>query len=361
MRVCIVAPYPLGHAPSQRFRFEQYLRPLARAGIECTVLPLMSPAMYQILYERGRHATKALRLAGALVWRLRDLLAARRYDVVYLHREAFPLGPPVIERLLARMGRALVFDFDDAIYLPNVSPANRWVERLKRADKTATIIRLSGSVVVGSAYLGAYAARYNPAVRVIPTTIDTDVYRPVKKRSRGPVCVGWSGSRTTIQHLQPLEGVLQALHERYGIHVKTIGDRRFRIDGIPVDARDWQEATELADLSEIEVGLMPLPDEEWAKGKCGLKALQYMALGIPTVCSPVGVNPEIVTDGVNGFLASKPEEWIEKIGWLIEDTRLRERIGEAARETVEARYSVRENLPKYVSVLRTAAGKARPA
>lgn len=359
MKVYIIAPYPLDHAPSQRFRFEQYLGLLREAGITCRVSSLMTPRMYRILYQRGRYLLKLVYLFKVLLIRCRDLLLSWRYDLLYVHREAFPIGPPLIEVLLSWTRKPIIFDFDDAIYLPNVSSANRPIARYKNPGKTSTIIALSQTVVAGNRYLEAYALRYNPNVWVIPTTIDTERYHPAVKRPQDVPCIGWSGSKTTIEHLVSLGGVLRTICSRYRVRVKVIGDRHFTIPGVPVDAQDWEEASELDALSEIDIGIMPLPDEEWAKGKCGLKALQYMALGIPAVCSPVGVNSEIVQDGVNGFLASTEQEWIEKLLLLIEDPALRQKLGRAARETVEGKYSVKVNFPLYLSVFRETSERGR--
>lgn len=348
MNVYIIAPYPLDHAPSQRFRFEQYLSLLREAGINCRVSSLMTPGMYRILYQRGQYMMKFSYLFRALLIRVFDLLQSLRYDVLYVHREAFPIGPPLFEIMLGLTRKPIIFDFDDAIYLPNVSSANKFIERYKNAGKTSSIISLSHTVVAGNRYLEKYALRYNPNVRVIPTTIDTERYHPAVKRSQDVPCIGWSGSKTTVGHLASLGGVLRTIYSRYKVRVKVIGDERFTIQGVPVHAQDWKKRSELEDLSQIDIGIMPLPDEEWAKGKCGLKALQYMALGIPAICSPVGVNSEIVQDGINGFIASSEQEWIEKLSLLIENPTLRQKLGRAAREAVEERYSVKANFPRYL-------------
>lgn len=361
MRLLILSPYPPGCAPSQRFRFEQYLEDWRRHGIECWMSPLLDAGAYQSLYRPGRHAQKATALLRALAIRVRDALQARRYDAVFIHREAFFLGPPVIEWLIQRTGVPVIFDFDDAIYLPNVSAANHLVGALKQPEKFGRILAWSRVVIAGNDYLAAFARRYAERVHVIPTTIDTEWYRPRAPRPSGaPVRVGWSGSVTTVEHVRLLEPVFRAMHARHGIAIRIIGDTGFRIPGLPVEALPWRRESELEDLGGIDIGVMPLPDEDWARGKCGLKALQYMALGIPAVCSPVGVNTAIIEDGVNGFLADRPEAWVAKLSRLIEDPMLRQRLGQAGQATVEARYSVQANAPRYLEVFERVRG-ARPA
>ncbi len=357
MRVLLLAPYPPDHAPSQRFRFEQYLEDWRRHGVACEVSPLLDADAYRTLYQSGRHARKAAALLRALGIRLQDARRARRYDAVFIHREAFFLGPPAIEWLIRRAGVPIIFDFDDAIYLPNVSAANRAVGRWKWPEKFARILSWSRVVIAGNEGLAQYARQYAAEVCVIPTTIDTAWYRPQAPRPAGaPVRLGWSGSMTTIDHVRLLEPVFRTLCARYPLQLRVIGDAAFQLSGLPVEALPWRRQTELEDLGGVDIGVMPLPDEDWARGKCGLKALQYMALGIPAVCSPVGVNTAIIEDGVNGLLADSPEAWVAKLSRLIEDAALRQRLGQAGRSTVEMQYSVRVNAPRYLKVFERVSG-----
>lgn len=357
MRVLLLAPYPLRTTPSQRFRFEQYIAPLSRAGIFVEVHPLLDPETAKILYRPGFFLQKAWFLVRGALARLQDLLRAGRYDLVFVHREAYPLGYPLIERALSAFGVPYLFDFDDAIYLTNVSAANRFIAPLKFARKTEEIVRHASLVVAGNEHLATWARAFTPRVTVIPTTIDTDLYRPHRAKEKDTLCVGWSGSVTTIEHLRPLSGVLREIQRQHGVRLRVIGDPSFRIEGAEVESLPWREESELFDLGEIDIGLMPLPDEAWARGKCGLKALQYMGLGIPTLLSPVGVNTEIAEGGA-ALLASTEEEWHSALERLITDARAREELGRAGRARVEERYSVRANLPKYIEAIQRAGGRA---
>jgi glycosyltransferase involved in cell wall biosynthesis len=189
----------------------------------------------------------------------------------------------------------------------------------------------------------------------VPTTIDTDAYRPQDREGQEPLCIGWSGSSSTIAHLRLLESTLRELQRERGISIRVIGDESYRLEGATVEAMSWTAATEVSDLQAIDIGVMPLPDDEWARGKCGLKALQYMALGIPTVLSPVGVNTEIARDGA-ALLASTPSEWAQILRKLLDDRDLRVQVGEAGRARVEEDYSIAANLPIWDQALRAAAG-----
>lgn len=354
MRLLVICPYPEDRAPSQRFRFEQYLLGLEARGVDVEVRPLMDRPTYAAFHRRGGILRKSVSLARGLLGRLDDVRAAADADVVLLHREAFPAGGAFIERRLAATGTPLVFDFDDAIYLRDVSPANRWAAVLKRPRKTEEILSLATVVLAGNDHLAAYARRFAGDVRVLPTVIDTERYEASGRWRAGdgePVTVGWTGSVTTIEHLRPLEDVLALLQERTGVRIRVIGAPGYEPRGFEAEVLPWRSETEVADLCGIDVGIMPLPDEEWAKGKCGLKLLQYMALGRPGVASPVGVNETIVEHGENGLLARTSGEWYRALERLVRDRELRERLGRRARETVERRYSVRATRDEFREAL----------
>jgi glycosyltransferase involved in cell wall biosynthesis len=280
-------------------------------------------------------------------------VTSRRYDLVLVHRESLPVGPPWVERILGSAGVPYVFDFDDAIYLRASSDANRRLAWLKYPSKTATVVRNARVVIAGNEHLANWARRSAADVVVIPTAIDTDVYRPAPPRM-GPLCVGWSGSPSTIQHLEQLAPVLSELQRERGVRLRIIGDSGYTIDGAAVDAVPWREASELEDLRAIDIGVMPLPNDEWARGKCGLKALQYMALGIPAILSPVGVNRAIARDGA-ALLASTAAEWRSALRALLDDEQLRVRTGRAGRVRVESEYSLDTALPLWERALRSAA------
>lgn len=361
LSVLVLAPYSPGTAPSQRFRFEQYVERLAGQGIDMDIRALLDADTAAILYEPGHTAAKSAFVARAAVSRLRDIVAARRHDVVFVSRETYPLGYPFVERALSAIGVPYVFDFDDSIFLPNASSANRFATRLKYAGKTRKSVELAALVIAGNDYLAEWARPINPNVRVIPTTIDTDAYRAPERRPRGgPLTIGWTGSRTTVGYLEELAPLLAELQREHGVRLRVIGDPEFTIEGADVEALPWREQTELEDLEPIDIGLMPLTDDRWSRGKCGLKALQYMALGIPTVMSPVAVNRTIAEDGA-ALLASSPTEWREALTRLIQDPEMRVGLGDRGRRRVEQRYSTGVNLPLYVDALRSAVSPQEPA
>lgn len=349
-----MAAHRPGRSPSQRFRYEQFLPFLHERGFECDSSWILSEADDARFYRRGHWGGKLRIFLKSAVTRLEDVRRASSYDIVFVQREAFMTGSSWFEERFARSGAKLVFDFDDAIWRFDVSDANRALGWLKKPGKTARIIAASHCVIAGNAYLADYARRFNPAVHVIPSTVDTDEYRPPPPRDPDVVCIGWSGSATTLRHFELALPALAELRRRFGARVafRVMGDGVYRNDALGVEGVRWSAATEVQQLARFDVGIMPLPDDEWSKGKCGMKGLQYMALAVPTVMSPVGVNPEIIDDGRNGFLAATTGEWVAKLAALVESAGLRRKLGEAGRRTVVERYSVASQRGRLVDVLR---------
>jgi glycosyltransferase involved in cell wall biosynthesis/uncharacterized protein YbaR (Trm112 family) len=360
LRVLALVPSVYDTSPGQRFRMEQWEPLLRQRGIEITYEPFESEDLHATVYQPGQISQKLRLVSQALRRRSSLLRYVKNYDVVYIFREAALLGPPVFERLIYQSGVPIVFDFDDAIFVSYKSPSNGYLSYLKFAGKTKTNCRLAAHVMVGNPYLADYARQVNDNVTIIPTTIDTDEYKllPDKKRS-GPIVIGWTGSFSTVQHLDTVRGALKKLAERESFRLRVIGTPSYQVEGIDVKASKWNAETELEDLSEIDIGIMPLPDDNWSKGKCGLKALQFMALGIPTVCSPVGVNTDIIQDNENGLIASSEDEWVERLSMLLRSPELRERLGRAGRQTVERRYSATAQAPRVYEVFTSVAGNSK--
>ena len=352
MRLLALMPSLYDTSPGQRYRLEQWDPLLRERGVEITYEAFESPELHSVVYKPGKLATKLKLVAGAVRRRSALLNKIKNYDVVYIFREAALLGPPVFERLIYQTGVPFVFDFDDAIFVSYKSPSNGYLSYLKFAGKTKTNCRLAAHVMVGNPYLADYARQVNDNVTIIPTTIDTEKYRPLTEKPPGnPIVIGWTGSHSTVQHLDTLRSALEKLAKLETFKLRVIGTPTYQLDGVEVTASQWSAETELEDLNTIDIGVMPLPDDNWSKGKCGLKALQFMALGIPTVCSPVGVNTDIIQDNENGLIAASEEEWIKKLSALVQSAELRKRLGDAGRKTVELRYSAVSQASRVFEVL----------
>ncbi|PYP86057.1 MAG: group 1 glycosyl transferase [Blastocatellia bacterium AA13] len=351
MRVLALVPGPYDAIPSQRFRIEQWEPFLRQRGVEIAYEPFECDELHELVYKPGRMLTKAKLIFAACARRLSALSRVHDFDAVYILREAALLGPPLIERMIARSKKPIIFDFDDAVFVPYVSPSNGYLSRLKFPSKTRTICKLASHVMAGNQFLADYALEVTDKVTIIPTTIDTARFTPSKAVEQKPIVIGWTGSHSTVQHLDTLRGALIRLAKQERFTLRVIGAPQFRIDGIDVDLRPWRAQTEVEDLRGIGIGVMPVPDERWNRGKCGLKALQYMSLGVPAVCSPTGVNSQIIRDRENGLLASTEDEWVSRLVELIRSRDLRQRLGSAGRLTVEQSYSAASQAPRVFRIL----------
>ncbi len=348
-------PYPK-EGQSNRFRVEQYLPHLEAEGIGYSLRPFASSEFYRILYQPGRFYSKVYFFIKSSLRRLIDLFSVFKCDLVFVHREAFPFGPPFFEMLSAKFfNKPLVYDFDDAIFLPERSQANRAVFFLKNPAKVARIIGFSRQVIVGNNYLREYAEQFNKNTTVIPTPIDTGKYKPFDSSNSDRIVIGWIGSHSTAEYLLELEDVFQKLKkENPNIVIRLVGAEIYKEQLPGVECRPWRLEDEMEELNDFSIGLMPMPDSPWTKGKCAFKLLLYMSKGIPTICSPVGMNLEVVKDGENGFFASSPQEWMEKIETLIRDPALRKEMGMKGRKTVKTKFDLGLWYPVFAEVLNRA-------
>ncbi|PIY73261.1 MAG: glycosyl transferase family 1 [Rhodobacterales bacterium CG_4_10_14_0_8_um_filter_70_9] len=362
IRVLFIAPHPV-EGPSTRFRILQFLPYLAAHGVEAAVRPLFTSAEAAAIYGEGGLARKAALTVRAAFRRLGDARRAAGFDVVYILREAFPFGPPWLERLLAARAGAMVFDFDDAIYTPSTAYRNP-LDRLRDWSKPARLIRAADAVATGSAYLAAYAARCgaDPAkVSVLPTVVDADVFTPNPAARDGRhLTVGWIGTPRGSSYLRPLRPAMAAVAAlRPDARFVFVGAEPFDCGGVNVAFPGWRLEREVADVQSFDIGLMPLPDDEEARGKCGFKLIEYMATGAAVVCSPVGANRDIVENGRTGLFATTPQDWSAALSRLAADAALRDRLGRAGRARVAQAYCLDVVAPQMLALLRRVAARGQ--
>jgi glycosyltransferase involved in cell wall biosynthesis len=333
--------------PSSRYRIYQYIPCLRKAGIEATVTPLFKEGWFRIidLYPRPvRAAAKGLYALVRFFARIKDILSVGKYDLYVFEHQAFPYIPALLERFVQKLNPNMLLEFDDAIYLT-----------LLHKKKIPRLVRMSRHVIVGNNFLRDYVLQFNPHVTVIPTVIDTDRYSPKKAyRRQGKLNIGWVGLAYNLPYVQKLEETLQKLKREIGdFKFTVICSTGLKIDGVDIFFKSWSYDDEIEDIRKLDIGIMPLTDDEWAKGKCGLKVLQFMACGVPVVASPVGVNNEIIKDGVSGFLAATDKEWLEKLSLLARNEELRRTLGQKGRKTVEDYYSLKLWGPKVASLYKS--------
>lgn len=351
-RIIFIAPYPIGQAPSQRFRFEQYLELLRKENFEIQFHSFLNTKTWNKLYNQGSFFGKVFGIIGSFWRRFILLFKIRRTDYIFIHREASMVGPPVFEWIIAKILRKkYIYDFDDAIWLPNYSQSNEKFHKLKAYGKIKRIIKWADSVTAGNKFLKKYAEQYNKNVRILPTTIDlVNLHNICTIQNDTDINIGWTGTHTTLEYLTEIIPILQELEKDYQFTFIVISNQKPDIELKSLRYIPWNKETEIQDLSKINIGIMPLKDDQWAEGKCGFKGLQYMALEIPSILSPVGVNEEIVTHNINGILCSSAQEWKEALTKLITNKEFREELGKKGRQVISERYSTAANKEIYLNL-----------
>ena len=354
MKVLVLSKYDR-LAASTRHRFVQYGPYLARHGIDLTLSPLFDDTYLQQRFQNGRGTLRSV--VAAYLRRVRALLSARRWDLAIVHYELFPYLPGMVERVLSWSRLPYVVDYDDATFHMYDEHRLPTVRRLL-GQKLVPTISGARAIMAGSRYLADYAQRFNPRVFVVPTVVDMDRYAVSQPpgSSNGTFTIGWIGSPSTSAYLPLIAPALTRLAAEGPVKLIATGARPMQIPDVDVEVRSWSEQTEVRDLCEADVGVMPLPDEPWARGKCAFKLIQYMAVGLPTVCSPVGANAEVVTPET-GLFATGPDEWVTALKALRDDPPLRRRLAAAGHERATAHYSLASQQDKVREILKVAAGR----
>lgn len=348
-------------AASARQRYSQFAQHLDAAGVQLNVVPLLDNSYLNSTLS-GRAASKT-QLAFCYAKRFGTLMRGVKADGVWLQYELFPYAPALFETLTLPSDIPLVVDYDDAIFHQYDQHRNPLI-RVALGGKLKPLLRRAQLAICGNAYLQDYAEQYCRRTEIVPTVVDTDAYGPATTIEAGrALTVGWIGSPSTWSFVKPLVPLLVEAAQRHGLVVRVVGagpqsDVPPHFEFLP-----WSEPQEIALIQGMDIGVMPLPDEPWARGKCGYKLIQYMACGLPVIASPVGVNSEIVDHGDNGFLASTPQEWAQAIALLAGDSALRQSMGAAGRRKVERAYSLAVHGPRLAGMLRDVmvAGRQRRA
>lgn len=344
-----------------RYRIGTCARMLEAEGHRCTVCLPMSAAEEERYYGSASPPRKVWMLCRVVLRRIGQLRHVPGADAVYFRGPLLPYGPPLLERLIRWMNPRLIFDIDDAIWEPPAHVESAFL-RLVDYGWTRKMADLCAHAVVGNELLRDYVAPLNPKVTIIPTCIDMDLHTEKEyvhePEDRGPesppstvVILGWTGLKDNLGYLAPIGPVLRELASEHNIVLHIATGKPYALDGVAVENEHWKLEREIHYLQHADIGLMPLHDTPRARGKCAFKALQYMAVGTPVVVSPVGMNAEVVEDGVSGFLADSTVEWKSALGRLITDPALRERMGRSARERVRTRYSHAVYFPVLKGVL----------
>ncbi|MEK6206420.1 MAG: glycosyltransferase family 4 protein [Chloroflexota bacterium] len=354
VRVLCLTPYPTSNA-GVRLRIDQQVPELRRLGIDVTLSPFLDQQGLSVAFRRGHTVAKVLAVLRGFIRRVTDAMRLGEFDLILIYRESSPLGPPFIEWLAHRRNIPIAYDFDEAIFVPNIHGANRAWAWLRDWARPAWVSAIAAAVTVQNEYLAEFARRWNAHVSVIPTPVDTEARRPRETRRPGPVVIGWLGSETTAPYLHLVDEALAQVSASRDVIIRVIGGP-YENPGVPrLDVREFALEREQADLESLDIGILPEPDDPWTRGKGGYKALLYMAVGIPVVASRVGVNMDIVSDAETGFCVSTSTEWVAALCRLADDPALRERMGRAGRARVTESHSIRTVAARFALALRAAA------
>lgn len=352
--VLFFTAYPIEDA-SCRYRVHQFVPYLERAGYKCEVSSFCSPDLFAALKEKGRFALKLREMLHCSAKRLLCLRDISSFDAIVIHREAFPLLAPVVENSVLRRHTKVIFSFDDAIYAGHEEVAglsHPVLYRWKHGAGYDEVIRRSAHVIVGNSILAEYARQFNRKLSVIPTVVDCRKFQFRLPCDARPVTIGWMGSRSTAPYLALVAPALRRLASAFAgrVHFRFVGAPGHQPRVPNSYSAPFVLGREIEELRSFDIGIMPLPDTEWTRGKCAFKAIQYMASGVPVVASPVGITSDLVQHNANGLMAAGEEDWFCELARLAFDVNLRRRLALAGRKTIEESYSLERWGPRMVEI-----------
>ena len=355
-KILILCPSPEGTAATQRLKYEQYLSLLEKDGYNFTISSFQTNRFWNIIYKPGRIAEKIFWTVIGYCIRIFDLLRAPFYDGVFVNLWVTPLGFPIFERILFFFNKNVIYDIDDMIFITKHDHVKTsFFQKLKGRKKPVVMMKHSKYVIVCTPKLEEIALGINKYKKAIDisSTFNTERFVPVTEYSKKDVTViGWTGTHSTIPFLETLQPALAAVSKQRKIKLLVIANKEHAMKGVDTEFIPWSPETEVTDLHKIDIGLYPIPANEWSLGKSSLKALTYMSVAIPFVATAYGTNYRVMQEGVQGFMAVDEKEWVEKLIRLIDDVNLRKQMGLAGRKTVEELFSVKANYPKYLQAFK---------
>ena len=350
--ILFITKYPESTSPSQRFRIELYIGVLEEYGFKTKISPFFCYQEYKFIYKPGFFFKKSAFIFKGLFRRFFQLFSIGKFDYIFILKEAAPLGPPFFEWIYTRvLNKKVIYDFDDAIWIPKISEHNTLASIFKNSDRVKSICKWAYKVSCGNTHLCSYAKKFNPNIIYNPTCVDTqNRHNIICNHDVDKITIGWTGSFSTLTYLELIIPVLNKLQTNYDFNVKIICNQKPSFKLKNVQHIEWSVENEIIELSTCQIGLMPLTNDEWSKGKCGFKIIQYLSLEIPAVSSAVGVNKSIIKHGVNGFLCDTEEEWYNCIENLLLNAQLRKDFGKNGRRKIIEKYSLSSNKLNFVGL-----------
>ena len=353
-KILVICPFPQGVAAGQRLKYEQYFDHWRENGYDITVSSFMDKPLWKIVYQPGHYPAKVLGTLRGHFRRLRDIFRIGRYDLVYVFMWVTPLGTSFFERVVRALSKRLIFDIEDNVLVKQGNEANPLLGILKGAGKTMYLMEVADHVITSSPFLNdrSLAINKKKECTYISSSVDTDNFLPINSyKNDSKVTVGWTGTFSSKPYLDLLSNVFYELKKRCDFRLRVICNFQFELPGIDLEVIQWTKETEVKDLQGIDIGVYPLVNDDWVLGKSGLKAIQYMAFGLPTVATNAGTTPRIIRQMENGWLVNTDQEWVEALETLVKNPGLRRKLGETARTTVLENYSTHVIKSNYLRIL----------
>lgn len=352
----VLCPYPYKEAAGQRLKYEQYFDSWENAGYQIELSPYMGQSLWKVLYKKGYYLTKILGVIRGYIIRLLDLTRIYKYDIVYIHQWITPFGTTLIDRIVRKLAHKIVYDLEDFVIIQEQlnESINPILKYIRSQGKIQYLIAKSDHVITSSPKLNEYCIINNiySSATFISSSVDTNKFIPVNKyENNGEVVIGWTGTFSSIRYLNLLKDVFIDLNKTADFKLRIIGNFEYDIPGVDLEVIQWTKEKEVEDLQGIDIGVYPLETNNWVLGKSGLKAIQYMAFGIPTVATAIGTSKEIINHMNNGLLVETKEDWIDALKTLITNPELRKSLGIEARKTIIERYSLKAIDSQYLDII----------
>jgi len=352
--ILIICPFPRDVAAGQRLKYEQYFKHWRKNGYEITVSSFMNQSMWKVVYLKGRYLSKIIGTISGYFYRLCDLFRISKYDIVYVHMWVTPFGSTLFERIVRALSKQLIYDIEDNTITTVSSNVNSIIAPLKNPNKNKFLMKIADYVITSSPTLNKYCLDVNNKknCKYISSSIDADRFLPVNTYSNNKkVTIGWTGTFSSKEYLDLLRNVLKILRSRCDFKLLIIGNFEYEFPEMDVEVIQWSSESEVKDMQKIDIGIYPLSNDPWVYGKSGLKAIQYMAFGLPTVATNIGTTPKIIEHMKNGLLVNNDKEWVEALEELVKNPKLRKSLGQAARKTVVEKYSTDVIKMEYFSII----------
>lgn len=350
-KILFICPYPVDTVPGQRLKYEQYFKFFEESGFVYDVKSFFNKDEYKILYSKGKFFNKIFAVFKGYIRRLITLFEVKNYDLIYIFLNVTPLGGSLIERLYRFNSKRIIYDIDDLVYLNKFYKENKIVKYFRSPNKYFYLMKSSDHVITCTKYLDNFVRKFNKKTTNISSTVNTDIYTPKKfNKSKRPI-IGWTGSISTLPYLELIKDTIIEVQKKYNCDLHVISSKKENLNFKKYKSIVWNSKNEVKYLKNIDIGLYPLPKEEWVKGKSGLKAIQFMSLGIPVIATDTEINRGVIIHNKTGLLVKNENEWLNALKKLIENKSIRAKMSKNSVSHVKKNFSVEVNKHKYLKII----------